>query len=74
MSELEDKRPTNVRVEYWQEATINTGNFENIRPGYRVSADVPDGVHPSEVRNKLKALVDGWMEADFNEYKAELNA
>lgn len=73
MANLSDNRPTNVRVEYSMEATINTGNFENVRPGYKVSADVPDGVHPNDVREKLKALVDGWLEADFEQIKAELN-
>lgn len=55
---------TNVRVEYNAEVTVNTGNFQNVRPGYRVSADVPEGMHPNEARAKLKNLVDGWLEDD----------
>lgn len=62
-------RPTNVRVEYSLECTINLGNFENLRPGYKVSADVPDGVNPNEVRSKLKALVDSWAEQDVEEIR-----
>lgn len=58
----------NLRVEYTIDATINTGNFQNVKPGYRVSADVPEGVHPSVVRAELKALVDPWLEADIAEH------
>lgn len=63
---------TNVRVEYTVEATINTGNFQNVKPGYRVSVDVPEGMHPEEARAKLKALVDPWLEADITEYQQEM--
>ena len=66
-----DERPTNVRIEYIVEATINTGNFQNIKPGYRVSADVPDGVHPGDVRAKLKALVDPWLQEDVDEIRSD---
>ena len=65
-------RPTNVRVEYVVEATINIGNFQNVKPGYRVSADVPDDQHPAEVRAKLKALVDPWLEEDIEQYQREM--
>lgn len=68
---MSDEKPTNVRVEYNAELTINTGNFNNVKPGYRVSADVPEGIHPSSVRDKLKALVDGWLEEDVNEIRSE---
>ena len=64
----------NVRVEYSVEATVNTGNFTNVRPGYRVSADVPEGVSPSEVRSFLKDKVDAWLEADVDAIAAEKNA
>ena len=57
----------NVRVEHSGEATINLGNFENFKPGYRVSADVADGVHPDVAREKLKALVDRWLNEDIAE-------
>lgn len=66
-------RPTNVRVEYIIEATVNTGNFQNVKPGYRVSADVPDDQHPSDVRAKLKALADAWLEEDVNTIQREMN-
>lgn len=62
----------NVRVEYSKEATINIGNFENVKPGYRVSADVPNGVHPDEAKKKLKALVEGWLNEDIAEERSEV--
>lgn len=61
----------NLRVTYIVEATINTGNFQNVKPGYEVSADVPEGVHPSVVRAELKALVDPWLEADIAEHRED---
>lgn len=54
-----------VRVEYSVEATINTGNFQNVRPGYRLSADLPAGMHPQDARAKLKKLADAWLEEDI---------
>lgn len=64
---------TNVRVEYIIDSTVNIGNFQNVKPGYRVSADVPEGMHPSEARAKLKALVDPWLEDDIAQIRKEMN-
>lgn len=61
----------NVRVEYELSATINMQNFENQKPGYRVSADVPPGVHPDVVKEELKTLVEGWLEAEIKEIRGE---
>lgn len=69
---MSDVTPVNVRVEHSAEITINTGNFQNIKPGYKVSADVPEGAHPSAVRAKLKALVESWLEEDVNEIQADI--
>lgn len=63
--------PTNVRVQYHIDATINLGNFENVKPGYVISADVPDGTSPSAVRAKLKATADAWLEQDIEAFRAE---
>lgn len=65
-------KPVNVRVEHHVEATINLGNFQNVKPGYIISADVPEGVHPSEVRDKLKTLAQQWLGDDIDEYRAEM--
>lgn len=73
MANLSDSKPTNVRVRYWNEVTVNTGNFENVKPGFSVEADVPEGVHPDEVKKKLEALVDGWLEKKLADFRAELN-
>lgn len=69
---MPDETPLNVRIEYHNDATINTGNFQNLRPGYTVSADVPEGVHPGVIRAKLKGLVDSWLEQDIEKIRAEL--
>ena len=62
----------NVRVEYSNEATINTGNFQNVKPGYTVSVDIQAGENPSNARDILKALVDGWLEEDIKKIREEL--
>jgi hypothetical protein len=61
----------NVRVEYHLEATVNMGNFENQKPGYTLSADVPPGVHPGVVKDELKKLVEGWLEDEIKEIRGE---
>lgn len=61
----------NIRVEYSLEATINMGNFENQKPGYRVSADVPEGMTPAEAKDALKSVVEGWLEAEIKEIRGE---
>lgn len=63
----------NVRVEYSNEATINIGNFQNVRPGYKISADVENGIHPKEARAALKALADAWLEEDIEQIQKEAN-
>lgn len=64
----------NVRVEYTVESTVNTGNFTNVKPGYKISADVPNGVHPQVVRAELKQLADEWIEQDVDAIHKEMNA
>lgn len=68
------KKLANVRVEYALEATINIGNFQNIKPGYVLSADVPEGMHPTEARNYLKSLVEKWLEEDVEEAQRDKSA
>lgn len=68
----EELKPTNVRVEYVVDATINLGNFQNVKPGYRLSADVPEGTHPGRVREKLKALADHWLNEDIDQFRSEM--
>jgi hypothetical protein len=73
MSE-ETAKPVNVRVEHHVEATINLGNFQNVKPGYSLSADVPDGLHPSEVAKKLRGLAENWLLEDIENYRKEMEA
>lgn len=58
-----------ITVEYAVEATVNVGNFENIKPGYRLSAKTGNGMDAKDVRNELKALADGWLEEDVDEIR-----
>jgi len=62
----------NMEIEYKVEATVNLGNFSNVKPQYRVLVHVPEGYTPDQVRAELKRLVDGWLEEDIAEYKDEL--
>ena len=68
---MSDVKPTNVRVEYRVAATIALPNFQNVKPEYCLSADVPDGVNPTVVRDKLKAMVEVWMDQDIEQIRAE---
>lgn len=61
----------NIRVEYSLEATVNMGNFQNQKPGYKVSADVPDDMTPTEAKDALKTIVEGWLEAEIKEIRGE---
>lgn len=60
---------TNVRVEVSSEVTINLGNFENVKPGFKASANVPEGMHPSEAKDMLQKLVDAWLEEEVRHYR-----
>jgi hypothetical protein len=66
--------PENVRVEYSIETTINLGNFQNVKPGYRLSADIPEGSNASTVRSQLKALADRWLAEDIEEHQKDARA
>lgn len=61
----------NVRVEYSAEATVNLGNFENVKPGLKVSADVAEGESTKDVVRALRELVDSFIEHVVAEAKAE---
>lgn len=56
----------NVRVEYSVEATVNTGDFQNVKPGFKVSATLEDNEKPHEVKAKLVKAVDQWLEVEVN--------
>lgn len=61
----------NIRVQYGAEATVNLGNFENVRPGLTVSADVAEGEDTKAVVRQLRELVDSFIEHVVAEAKAE---
>lgn len=62
-------QPKNVRVTYRVGATIplGTNTFSNVKPEFEISADVPDGTNPKEVKERLVALADTWLEEKFAE-------
>lgn len=60
-------QPKNVRVTYRCGATVNLGDFNNVKPEFEISADVPDGTNPKEVKDRLVAVADAWLEEKFNE-------
>lgn len=62
----------NVRVEASTEATVNIGDFQNVRPGFKISADVEEGEKVFEVKNKLVETITAWLEAEVAAIKAEL--
>lgn len=61
----------NVRVEYGADATVNLDNFENVKPGLRVAADVEEGESVKAVVRELRELVDSFIEHVVAEAKAE---
>lgn len=63
--------PENIRVEYSVEATVNLGDFQNVRPGYKLSATVPKGAKASEIRAQLKSLADKWLSEDIEEHNKD---
>lgn len=71
---MADTTPTNLRVTYHNEATINTGNFQNVKPGFTLSADVPAGASPTEVAQKLERTVEAWLDATVQRYREELDS
>lgn len=61
-----------VVVEYHNEVTINLGNFQNAKPGYRLSGTLEGGATKADIddaRAKFKSVVESWLEEDVKEYK-----
>jgi phosphopantetheine adenylyltransferase len=61
----------NIRVEYGADATVNLGNFENVKPSLKISADVAEGEDTKAVVRQLRELVDSFIEHVVAEAKAE---
>lgn len=76
MAELKSPKDSlsNIRIEYSTEATVNIGDFQNVRPGFKVSADVADGSSPTEAKKLLVGLVNDWLEAEVASIREELNS
>lgn len=61
-----------VRIEYSIEATINTGNFENVKPGYKASATLDEGEDRNAAAAKLTKYVESLLERKVDEIQADL--
>lgn len=61
---------SNVEVTVTKSVTINIGDFQNIKPEYSLSVTLDEGANPNEVRAKLLATIDSWLEADIKEAKS----
>lgn len=64
---------SNIRVEYENSVTVNTGNFQNIKPLYRISADVIEGVSPTEAKDRLRNIVDTWLDQHVTDIQREID-
>lgn len=60
----------NVRVEYRVDATVNLGNFENVKPGITLSSDVAEGESTKDVIKELAELGDSFIQHQVNEAKS----
>lgn len=61
----------NVTIEYAKEVTINLGNFQNVKPSYKVSVELYDNINPHDAKEKIKKIVDSWLEQEIEEIQRE---
>ena len=61
-------------VEYSLETTINTGNFENLKPGFRLVAEVQEGESVKDAAQELAKKVEFLLETQVSKYQEELKA
>lgn len=59
-------------VTYSLDATINIGDFENVKPSYSVTVEIEDGDDPDKVRAFAKNKVTAWMNSEYDEIQVEL--
>lgn len=61
---------TSVRASVFY--TRNLGNFENVKVGYEIETDeFLEGETINDLKRRLKAKVDQWVEEDIKEIDAE---
>lgn len=58
-----------IVVVYSVDATVNTGNFENVKPHYGMQVTLEEGETPAEAFDKIKAVCDGFLEAEVGSIK-----
>lgn len=59
----------NIRITYNVDATVNLGNFENVKPHYGMSAVLEQGEDPTAAFEKIKTFVDALLEAEIGSIK-----
>jgi hypothetical protein len=62
----------NVRVEASIDATVNIGDFQNVKPGFKISADVEEEEKVFEVKDKLVNTISSWLETEVQKIRDEL--
>jgi hypothetical protein len=62
------------KVKYQIEATVNMGNFSNVKPLYEVEVEVEDGDTPSTIFERVEKLVDAQLEKKIDQLGEELGA
>ena len=63
----------NLTVAYSNEATVNIGNYQNVKHGYTLGAELEEGANPNDARAKLKATADRWLDEDIQQTQKEMN-
>jgi hypothetical protein len=58
-----------TRVTYRNGATINTGNFENVRPEFEITTNVRPGEKPADALKRCEAIVDAAVARKIAELK-----
>lgn len=52
-----------IKIRVANGATINIGDFQNLRPEYEIQVTLADGVNPDEAKDKLQKKIDDWLES-----------
>lgn len=63
-----------TQVEYSLEVTVNIGNFENVKPGFKIIADVPAGEHPEATKKRCEDTVNAWMDEAVKNIRSVMGA
>lgn len=59
----------NIVVTYAVDATVKTGDFENVKPHYGMTVTLDDNETPTEAFAKIKGFCDSLLEAEVGKIK-----